>query len=320
LCDELLIKLKQERKMAEHVTSYIEKREKQMELPVGERPVITLTDLLYLVKSAGGSRRDGIFTVEEFAEFLGSAGHLGPLDIRKTIGEAAYITKVDGDKVKVYASGPSGTSTKYLELGFDSDHNVCRLKLGDDAGNSYVEVTDGTVKVSKARPDAGPLVTEFADDGSIRIRSYNSDGTTVGKFLNVNLDDVMTNEVRSTVPGLSIPHWIEVMGSLMVGSLQSKKDLTVNGKAKLGTVGFTPTFVATGSTSLQYLYTQEPPTGYTSDDFLFDGSMIAVVNGTDGNIDISGLGSGNLTKTMTPRSLMYCVYKTDGNDHYWYHT
>ena len=302
--------------MAEHVTSYIEKREGQMEKPVEERPVITLTDLLYLVKAAGGSNRDGIFTVEELAAFLAAEGHLGPLDIRKTLGQASYITKLDGDKVKVY----SGTSTKYLELGFDSEHNVCRLKIGDDAGNSYVEVTDGSVKVSKVRPNAGPLVTELTDEGNIRIRSYNSDGTTVGKQVTLNLDDVLINEVRSNVAGLSIPHWVEVIGNLMVGSLSSKKDLTVNGKAKLGAVGFTPTFVATGSTSLQYLYTQEPPTGYISDDFLFDGSMIAVANGTDGNIDISGLGSGNITKTMTPRSLMYCVYKTDGTNSCWYHT
>lgn len=273
-------------------------------------------EICNLIKQWTGSDPTGS-SEQELAEAFKNV--LG-FSVKKKIGQASYITKFDGDKVKVYAVGPSGTSTKYIELGFDTEHNACRLKIGDDAGSSYVEVTDGSVKVSKARPNAGPLVTELTDEGSIRVRSYNSDGTSIGKFLSVNLDDVMTNEIRSTVPGLSIPHWVEVMGSLMVGSLLSKKDLTVNGKAKLGTVGFTPTFVATGSTSLQYLYTQEPPIGYISDDFLFDGSMIAVANGTDDNIDISGLGSGNLTKTMTPRSLMYCVYKTDGTNSCWYHT
>jgi len=271
---------------------------------------LTLEDILVLIQPGNPiGQKNKALTLQVLASFLAAEGHLGPLDIRKTLGQASYITKLDGDKVKVYAAGPSGTSTKYLELGFDSEHNVCRLKIGDDAGDSYVEVTDGSVKVSKTRPNAGPFVTSIDKDGNIRIRSYATDGTSVVKRLTLDIDNVLSNGTRFGVNGLSLPHWLEVGGNLSVAkSLKFAPILTLK--------------VPSGSSEYSVSATLDDPDSYpdgiSKSDIDFDGSVVMFVSDSSDSKVLGGLGLfGNTSVTIQGGCGVTLVRKTVGTTARW---
>ena len=115
--------------MAQYITSLLELKARQDELPDEQKPVLSLDDLIYVVHGEG-SDRDTVWTLEEIKKFFGEDWKAQVLTLLGNMDSTASIPKAGGWKLY---TDTDVTSPRYGRLLFQFQNPSSTLPSTDPA-------------------------------------------------------------------------------------------------------------------------------------------------------------------------------------------
>lgn len=159
--------------MAQHINSIIDIWLEQEALPEEERPTLSLDELVYLVKSSGGTGRDVIFTLEAVAAYLATHGALAQVVQLFSKATASYTALKDafviGRMPVIVDAGASSTTSSRRYYLPDTSSIDLRTPSQNGGAFKFYNVDTGEKKVRiliYAEGAESPSETELSLDYS----------------------------------------------------------------------------------------------------------------------------------------------------------
>ena len=175
--------------MAQHINSIINIWLEQEALPEEERPTLSLEELVYLVKSSGGSGRDVVFTLEAVAAYLATHGALAQVVQLFSKATASYTALKESFvigrmPVIVDAGASSTTSSRRYYL---PDTSSIDLRTPSQNAGVFrffdIDVVEKKVRILVySEGSATPAETEIGLDysGGLETQRVGTESSTTG--------------------------------------------------------------------------------------------------------------------------------------------